>query len=395
MRAPRLIGVAVLGLLIAWSVHNRQFIQRYVSYLAIGADPLTVPVDWFSPTAVLTTQPGRAMPAAQRNTIPENALRSAGEYARTQGSIALIVARHGHVEYEQYWQGFAREQLFNPQSMSKTVLAMLVGIALDEGKINAVSDPIGQYLPRWQNDPRGKITIEQLLHMAGGLAQISEDYRPVPWSGGVRQHFGSDFNAPIFSLAQVDPPGTRWDYNNNENNLLGIVLENATGVPYQDYLAQRLWQPLGLGPARMYLDREGGNAMKSCCILSRAIDWLHLGQLMLEGGAYNGRSLVPRAWIQQMLQPAAVNPGYGYQIWLGDGSLWSISKEFPDPAIYTWWGSEAYRTSDIYVFVGHGYQTVWVVPSLQLVIVRATREWSPQPWDVSKIPNLLIDALSQ
>ncbi len=395
MRALKFAALLALGLIIAWSVHNRQFIKRYVSYMSIGADPLTVPVEWFSPTAQLTTQGGRTMPAADVRTIAPEALGRASDYAESQGSLALIVARHGRLEYEQYWQGFDRQQLFNPQSMSKTVLALLIGIAIADGQIGSVDDAISQYLPRWQDDPRGQISIENLLHMSGGLAQISADYRPVPWSGGVRQHFGSDFNEPIFALAQADAPGTRWDYNNNENNLLGLVLENATGVPYQAYLAQRLWQPLGLGPARMYLDREGGSVMKSCCILSRPIDWLHLGQLMLDGGEHNGQALVPRAWIQKMLVPAATNPGYGYQIWLGDGSLWSISQEPPAPGVFTWWASEPYRSRDIYVFVGHGYQTVWVIPSLQLVIVRATAQWSPQPWDVAKIPNILIDALAE
>ena len=387
----------VAGLLIvaaAWCLDQRLFLARYGSYLLEGYDPLTVPVSWFKPVYALAEAPAVDLPAAQAATIPAAALAAAADYAEAQGSIALLVARGGRVELERYWSGFDGDDLFNPQSMSKTVLALVLGIAIADGAINSVDDAIGTYLDEWRDDPRGAITIGQLLQMSGGLAQLATDYTPVPWSPAVWQHFGTDFNKAIFTLAQADAPGTHWDYNNNETNLLGIVIERATGRSYQAYLAEKLWQPLQLGPALMYLDQPGGNVMKSCCILSRPQAWLKLGQLMLDRGRYGGQQLVPAAWIDAMLRPAETNPGYGYQVWLGDGSLWDIAAEPPPPEVYTWWGSEPYAADDIYTFVGHGYQSVWVIPSQELVIVRGTRSWSAERWDTSRIPNTLVRALA-
>ncbi len=303
--------------------------------------------------------------------------------------MALIVVRHGKIELERYWPGYGRDTLFNPQSMSKTVLGMAIGIAIADGAIGSVDDPIGNYLAEWREDPRGAITVRNLLNMSGGLAQIAPDYKPVPWSGGVRQHFGSDFDGPILELPLVDPPGTKFDYNNNENNLLGLVLERATGQPYQDFVGERIWQPADLGPAFMYLEEPGGSVMKSCCILSRPVDWTRLGLLMLNDGRLDDRQILPPGWAGEMVRPAVTWDGYGYQIWR---DVLDQSGGNP-PTPQTWWASEEFASDDVVQFLGHGYQHVWVIPHLDTVVVRANRVWPEEPWDQSWIPNRLIRGL--
>jgi CubicO group peptidase (beta-lactamase class C family) len=186
----------------------------------------------------------------------------------------------------------------------------------------------------------------------------------------------------------VDPPGTKFDYNNNENNLLGLVLERATGQAYQDFLGERIWRPADLGSAFMYLDRPGGNVMKSCCILSRPIDWTKLGLLILNDGRLGERQILPAGWAREMVQPAPTWSGYGYQIWR---DVLDLSGGNPTPR--TWWASEGFATDDVVQFLGHGYQHVWVIPHLDAVIVRANRVWPQAPWDQSRIPNLLIRGL--
>ncbi|MFK7954877.1 MAG: serine hydrolase domain-containing protein [Lysobacterales bacterium] len=391
---PKLrIAAAVIALLVLIGAGlNWRFVNRYVSYLWLGGNPLTTPVSWFDPTVELDITEADPLPAARRHTIPPQALEQAAAYALEQNSLGLLVARNGQIEFERYWNGFSRDDRFNPQSMSKTVLGMLVGIAIDEGTIDSVDAPINRWLDEWDDDPRGRISIKNLLQMSAGLAQISTDYRPVPWSKGVLQHFGTDFDRWTLGLPLNDAPGSRWEYNNNESNLLGLVLEQATGMTYPDFLSLRLWQPMGLGPAAMYQDKPGGHVMKSCCLLSRPLDWLALGQLMLNRGRWNDSQVLPAAWVDAMLRPADTNPGYGYQVWLGNGSLWHVGNH-PGPDVYTWWGSEPYVADDLFAFLGHGYQNVWVIPSQQLVIVRVARSWPPNTWDVSRIPNLITNAL--
>ena len=387
----RFVPLALLAIAAYWLADHWIFAKRYGSFIANGYDPHVTPVDWYQPVYPLAHGAGSVLPAAAAPTIPQRLVDDVVAYAEAQHSMALIIVRHGRIELEKYWDDYSRESLFNPQSMAKTVLGMVTGIALAEGHIGSLDDPVGQYLDEWRDAPRGAITIRNLLTMSGGLAQISEDYRPVPWSKGVWQHFGDDFNTPILNLALVDPPGSRFDYNNNENNLLGMVLERATGSSYQDYVGEKLWAPLDLAPAYMYLDRLDGNVMKSCCIMSRPIDWTKLGLLLLKDGRYGDRQVLPPGWVAQMTTPAPTFDGYGLQIWLEVGLDGSASE--PPVSPQAWWASETFASEDVVHFLGFGFQHVWVIPSLDMVVVRANRVWPDEPWDQSRIPNLLIRGL--
>ena len=348
MRTKRRLGIVLVAAIVIvigyWAASNRLFVNRYLSFIANGYDAHTVPVDWFEPRHPVAGGSGGALPPvdpAQRS-IPAGLIAEVLDYAEQQDSMALIIVRHGRIEAEAYWGANQRDTLFNPQSMSKTVLAMLVGIAIEDGAIRSIDDPIGDYLDEWREDPRGRITIHNLLQMSGGLAQISESYTPVPWSKGVRQHFGMDFNHWILQLELVDRPGSKWDYNNNENNLLGLVLERATGTPYPVYLSEKLWRALDLAAASMYLDQPGGSVMKSCCIMSRPIDWTRLGLLILNKGRYGERQILPDGWVEQMITPSENFAGYGYQIWLGSASLGGTAQLTPPASVQSYWASEGY-----------------------------------------------------
>ena len=372
------------------------FVERFESFRDAGYDPLTTPVEWYRPTetvrgaTVVPRVPDTVSPAMR--TLSSTALEAAAAYADTQNSTALLVWHDGALQFERYWRGAGRESFFNPQSMAKSLLGMVVGIAIADGHIDSVDDPVGKYIAEWRNDPRGRITIEQLLQMSSGLAQISDSYDISLDNPAVYQHFGTDFIAPILELPQADPPGSRWDYNNNETNLLGAIVERATGERYADYLSRKLWQPLGLADARLYLDREGGTPMVSCCVLSRPLDWLRLGILFLNDGRHEGRQLVPADWIAAMQTPAATNAGYGYQVWLGDHA---VAPERPLPTYANQpFSSEPYLDPDTVVFRGFGYQRVWILPTKRLVIVRAGASWPPD-WDNTVIPNTIYRGTPQ
>jgi CubicO group peptidase (beta-lactamase class C family) len=169
-----------------------------------------------------------AVRASQRG-VYSTALTAAAAHAEQQQSIALLGYHDGKLQYEQYWQGTGRDSFFNPQSMSKPVLGMMVGIAIRDGHIGGVDESVDRYLFEWRDDPRGEITIAQLLQMSNGLAQISTSYAISLDNPAVYHHFGTDFVGPILNLALVDTPGTKWDDNNNEANLFGVILERASG----------------------------------------------------------------------------------------------------------------------------------------------------------------------
>lgn len=370
------------------------FAYRFQSFLAGGYDALTAPVGWFAP---LETVEGAAIPRIRKLYRPEHiapsALEAAAAWAERQGSTALLVSHRGRLVFERYWQGTGRDTRFNPQSMSKTLVALLVGRAIADGHIASVDDPVGKYVGEWAADPRGRIRIADLLTMSGGLSQIGagHGYAVTQENPAARQHFGSDFAGPALGLAQVDAPGSKWDYNNNETLILGLTIERATGRRYSEYLSERLWRPLGLADAALYMDRTGGFPMVSCCVFSRPVDWLSVGELLARRGMHGGSPLVPAEWVGEMLRPSPTSPSYGYQIWLGNQRVGGEPDERPGLIP---WQSEPFAAEDIVFLHGHGAQRVWVVPSEELVIVRAGRTWPPS-WDEAAIPNMILAGLAE
>lgn len=375
-----------------FAVSERQFLARYITH---EGDPLVLPISWYSPVERVTgnSQDDLFATWPVERTIPTTVLEDISAFAEEQDSQGLIVVHNGAIQLESYWNGADRNTQFNPQSMSKTVLGMVMGIAIDEGHIDSVDDPVGKYIEEWSDDPRGSATLRQTLWMAAGLEQMADSYEISLFSRGVWYNFGDDFNGMILDLKQVDPPGTKFDYNNEENNLLGLVIERATGRRYAEYLSEKLWQPLGLADATMYLDREGGAVMKSCCIFSRPYDWAKLGVLVLNRGLYNGQQIVPAEWIDDMVTPSPLADHYGYQVWLGSGYIQPGQQGSGNAGADEEIAPDEYATDDMIIFLGYGGQKVWVSPSNNLVIVRATVKWADS-WVETKIPNAVLEALN-
>lgn len=365
-----------------------EFDRRWQSLLAGGYEPLTIPTDWYDPVAKV---PGAETPIAMGTLadaqISTTAIAAASSWAESQNSTALLVARNGRLVHEQYWQGSRRDTRFNPQSMSKTVLAMMIGIAIDRGVIASVDDPVGKYLTEWEGEPRGEITLRQMLQMASGLEQgdAGYGYAVTPDNPIVRHSLGSDFTRLLLSLEPVAAPGETFDYNNQVNQLVGLALERASGRDYEALLSEWLWQPLGLRDAAMPIDRKGGLVLTSCCILSRPVDWLRLGELFVTGGRYGEVQIVPEAWLDEMLAPSPAYRGYGYQVWVHDQN---IGGDRPPRVPLVPWQSEPFVAPQVVIFHGHGGQRVYVMPDKQLVIVRAARQW-PDAWDDALLPNVI------
>ena len=290
----------LISIFVGWAIYDLTFIKRYISFIYAGSDPHVIGLSWYNPRFVISKDnPEDTLyePVLEidENTKLENnnlLFEKIAKYAFQDGGQALLISRFGKIVYERYQNDTSRETLINPQSMSKSLLSLAIGYALTKGDIESIDTPIAEYLPDLSKDRRGNITIKNLLQMSAGLEQISKDYSPYPWSRGVRQHFGTDFDYWVLQLKSIDPPGTKFEYNNNESNLLGIVLEQAVGMSYQEYLAKEIWPAFGLGKAEAYLDKANGSIMKSCCIFSRPIDWIKLGQIILDKGKVNQKQVI-------------------------------------------------------------------------------------------------------
>ena len=323
--------------------------------------------------------------------IRNEALESAVAFAARVDSFALIATHKGVIQVEWYAEGWDRKSLTQSQSMHKSLQALLMGVAIEDGLIDSVNDPVEKYLSAWQNDPRGSITLHELMIMSSGLAQYA--FTLNPFTDDFRWLYSGDTVPVVLRTPQANwEPGQKFDYNNINSELLGLVLEKGFGQRYAEILEQQLWRPMGGGEVRVWLDHEGGNAYTSCCLMATARDWTRIGQLMLNRGTVNGNRIVRPEWITAMTTPSPVSSWYGLQTWLTNDE---VNPRGENPATGgSFSHSESFLATDTYFFAGRGAQRVYVVPSQQLVIVRLGPALGPNPlkpgWDNAYLVNTLI-----
>jgi len=383
-----LIGAAaVLGALclsVYWS--DPWFWKRLVTFPRSAA--LTA-IDWYRPSEVVPGAPARdiEIAAPERRSVSAPALDAALSYATQTNSLALLVWHRGALQFERYWSGQDRNSRTDSGTMHATVLALLYGAAIEEGVVRSIDEPLATYLPEWRRDARAKIRVRDLLQMSSGLEIGAVSLNP--WNRGLRLFLGGDITALALEVPLRADPGTRFEYSNVDAELLGIVLQRASGKRYARYLSERLWSRLGAGSAAVWLDHESGMARTFCCLQGSARDWLAVGRLILDKGRVGDEQVVPEAWIAAMLTPSAANANFGLQLWLGNaaGGARRYNSKSPLRARQ----SEPFLAPDVAVLEGGG-QRVYIVPSQQLVIVRIGVRRAD--WDDAKLPNAILRGVS-
>jgi CubicO group peptidase (beta-lactamase class C family) len=353
----------------------------------------------FRPTLGIGGGLTRALPTARPDglTIDPRSLRAAERYAADFDSYALIVIHWDVVQTEWYRDGWHRERLTQSQSMMKTIAAIAVGLAIEDGSIGSVDEPVSRYLPEWLDDPRGAISVRDFLTMSTGLAQYRFTLNPWAGDSAFRLLNASDRTAVLLSTPLVSSPGTTFDYNDVDAALIGLVVQRATGIPWPDYLDRRLWQPMGGAPAEVWLDRagEGSLAMTACCMLASAPDWARIGLLLKDRGMVAGKHVVPAGWIDAMTQPSRHYAGYGYFTWLGTG----IGERGRDPGEPETFQAEDFLADDVFMLIGRGGQRVYVSRDSDLVIVRLGPHNGMEPlnpgWDNSRLFNIIAGGIKR
>jgi CubicO group peptidase (beta-lactamase class C family) len=269
-------------------------------------------------------------PRLQTMTDPRDGeQRPLGDFLAGTGTTAVVVIHRDRLVYEQYLNGYSRDSTQTSFSVAKSFLSALVGIAIEEGRIRSVDDPITGYVPELlRRDPRfGRVTIRHLLTMSSGLRYNDEGS---PWSNDdARTYYAPDLRKLALEESRVEgEPGQRFEYNNYHPLLLGLILERTTGMPVARYLQEKLWRPLGMeadGSWSLDSERSGFEKLESG-INGRAIDFAKLGSLYLRGGRWRGRQLVPAEWVEESTRAHADTPSeadYGYFWWVGEGGRYS------------------------------------------------------------------------
>ena len=235
-------------------------------------------------------------------------------------NTGLLVMRGDTVLAERYRYERKPEHLFASMSMSKTVVAMLVGIALSEKKIGSIDDLAEKYVPDLKGHPYGETPIRHLLTMTSGVkfVEVYNGNDDVMKLGtAILFQEGPGGAAALNPYRErIAPPGQRWSYASSETFVLALVLRGATGENVSDYMSRALWQPMGAESDAAWNIDPAGNEVGYCCLSATLRDWARLGLLLADGGARDGRQVIPADWVKAATSPQGPSRGYGYQTWV-------------------------------------------------------------------------------
>lgn len=289
-------------------------------------------------------------------------------------SIAVVVIKNDSLVFEKYWDDYTDSSYSGSFSVAKTITAMLIGAALKEGKIRSLHDKVGDYLPEFKEGDKAAVKIIDLLTMSSG-SDWDESYAN-PFSVTTEAYYGDDVYKTATGVKITHKPGTLFEYKSGDTQLLGLILEKATGKSLSEYASEKLWKPMGaVHPAYWSTDKKNGNEKAYCCFSSNARDFARLGSLLLHKGNWKGQQIIDSAYCENATRPCMISNAsgvpcdyYGYQLWI-----------LPDHP-------------QVYFARGILGQYIVVVPEKNMVIVRLGKTVGPR--SPNGFPKLVYDLVA-
>lgn len=371
-----------------------EFWQRYANMPDSSA--FRQPQQWYNPMALVDGGLAPFLPVAgptEAPTIDPKAIEAASNYAFERETQAFYVYHRGKVRHQRFMDGYTATSAISSHSWVKTLHGMVAGFALKDGAIKSLDDPIEIWITEWKDDPRGKITVRQVLHNTTGLEEPAVSEPDPRKSLAIQLVEGTDMDRVVLAHKLVHKPGTAFAHNNVNTQLMGMILRRATGKTFDKYLSEKLWQPIGAQRGALRRDKNyGGNIISYCCFLSAPADWLRIGHLLMKDGVMpDGTRVLPEGWVAEMKKGSSVNPNYGLHIWV-DAKYEKFRKytpELPDQFANT--HSEPFAVDDMFYLDGGGKVRVWISPKLDLIVLRMG---FPPPrgkdFDEAFMPNTVI-----
>ena len=303
----------------------------------------------------------------------KGAAHTLDELLRKTKTTGFLVIKDGRIVQERYFGGANETSTFTSMSVAKSFTSTLVGLALADGKIKSLDDPITDYVPELKGSGYDGVPIKAILEMSSGV-KFTEKYvlgqysdMDVMFERGMIDE-SEPLNDFLKGLPRVLPPGTKFAYKGADTQALGWLVRNVTGKSLADYLSEKVWQPMGMERDAFWnVDAPGPNGMEAAfsCFNATLRDFGRFGLMFLNRGKWNGKQIVSSEWAERATAPDGpqVQPGklitgfplgYGYQWW-----------RFPDDG--------AYSAEGIY------FQFIFVNPADNLVIVKTSA--FDRPWD--------------
>jgi CubicO group peptidase (beta-lactamase class C family) len=265
----------------------------------------------------------RAEKEPETGYVFEGRSRTLDDYLDTYPITGLLIAKGDRILVERYQYARTDRHLMSSFSMAKSVLGLMIGIAVEEGAIRSIDDRAEAYVPELRGTEFGRTPIKALLQMASGIA-FNEDY--------------SDPGSDIYALARLTleqapagslgalrrfdtrraAPGARFNYSSADSVALGLVLARATGRTISDYASEKLWRPLGAEADANWNIDATGHEIAYAYFNAVLRDWARLGLMLAHGGTWSGRTVVPAKWVAASTSAGrdSPSPTYGFHIWI-------------------------------------------------------------------------------
>jgi CubicO group peptidase (beta-lactamase class C family) len=376
MRALRLIAIILVGLVLLAAVtlmlqYPPEYIYRVQVWQASDA------FDWQK----FPSHPLNPTPTAQPFDVAldPRVAKVFGQLAGTHdwdsfleenNTQAFIVIQDGKILYENYFNDTQRDSIVTSFSVAKSFTSALIGIAIQEGYIKSVNDPITMYLPELaERDSRfNEITIRHLLLMASGLEYVGfqPSFLNLNNDDNLTSYYTDQRKIALENTRIIDPAGQYFQYNKYHPQLLGMILERTTGMPVTSYLQTRIWDKLGMEFGGSWsTDSKASDFEKmETGLNARAIDFAKFGVLFLNNGRWHGDQVIPKAWVSESTQPLLPENYSNY--------YHGLTASLPGKGYYKymWWGMAREGNSYDFTAEGDKGQFIYVSPQKNLVIIR-------------------------
>ena len=305
-----------------------------------------------------------ASPASQ-NVDPVN-LEKAMVWLGSHQSKSGLVIRHGRIIAEWYFGGADQSTKFAAYSTTKSLSSLATGLAISEGKLK-LSQTVGEFLPDVRPEGKRPITVKQLLSMTSGVHNEQD------------VHLRADLFDYCLTKAPMDhKPGEKWDYNNTGLALLGPVFKNATGEPLDEFFNKRVFAPIGIRSEDWTWEHREGHVIPftGCHLNARSMG--RVGLLVLNRGKWHDQQIIPSDWLTESIGPSQpFNPAYGYLWWSNTKNNWpNVPK-------------------DAFAALGRWDNDIFVVPSLDLVVIRQSDLEPAKGHKIGEFFQLVCDAVKK
>ena len=320
-----------------------------------------IPTDYFPTSDWRTAKP-------KKQGLNKKILKSLANRLRTnqiRDLNSLLVVRNGYLVVEEYFNGSGPEDVHTLQSDSKSVTSLLIGIALQQGRIHSVDDKVLTFFPEYEpikhlDERKAAITIRDLLTMRTGLDWSEDDYNTSPLKE--LNECGCDWLRFVLNWRMREMPGTKFEYNSGGVILLGGIIRSVTGRAVDSFAEQYLFSPLGIKGARWFQGLPEGLPHMGGGLNLRATDMARIGYLLLRNGRWEDQQIVSHEWLQESTRHWVAYPrtfgshsvDYGYLWW-----LLPVDNTVPSQ------GDDA----DVYTASGARDQWIFVIPKYDMVVV--------------------------